>query len=484
MSTIGRLGVLLLMTAGLVNADNYPQPIQSFGVQGHFGRHSGGWDFNALLPFMKKMGVDYIKDEIYWSMVEQKQGEYKIDQANEDFVNAARANGIKLIFSLTYGNANYKNNLDPDAYANYCKFMASHFKGRVDVWEIWNEPQNFGFKGQYGGEWNGKSNSPWVEKFSILVEKAVQAIRSANPSATIITGGGNPPSTHHLITRFKDRLKGIDGLTEHPYPFRLPPETMPYGGSYILRRDDAVTADEDHSYSSMIRRLRHIGKQIDGKIPSIWITEVGYTTYNHYTNPNVLYNGYTQQVQAAYLVRMVAQSLGEKVSAVCIYDLKNDGANIFEAENNFGLIDNENRPKISAQAFMRLAEHLGGGHEVIDVPPAKLDCTIKEPIEDDTWKPLPKEPFVKVTGPQCYWFKTAKGLITIFWKAGRYNAEMNPPFFRFTWAGFAGEPPREAVDLVTGEKTALKTSMADKTLIVENLQMSSNPQIILWPAKK
>jgi len=454
-SMFGRLVVLLLLFSCVVRAENYPQPIQTFGVQGHFGRHSAGWDFNTLLPFMKKMGVDYIKDEIYWHMVEQKQGEYKIDQANEDFVNAARANGIRLIFSLTYGNSLYKNNLDPDAYANYCKFMASHFKGRVDVWEIWNEPQNFGFKAQYGGEWNGKNNSPWVEKFSILVEKAARAIRSANPSATIITSGGNPPSTHYLLTRFKDRFKDIDGLVDHPYPFRLPPETIPYGGPEIFQRDGVVTADADHSYSSMLRRLRSLGKHVNGKGPSIWITEVGYTTFNHHANENALYSGFTQEAQAAYLVRMVVQSLGEKVSAVCLYDLKDDGSNVYEAENNFGLIDMENRPKISAQAFMRLTEILGGGHEVMINPPAKLNYTIKKLVEDDVWKKLPKDPFVKIEGPQCYWFKTPKGLVTVFWQAGRYNMEMNPPLFSFSWPDFKDEPPREVINLLTGEKNTL-----------------------------
>jgi hypothetical protein len=482
-SVFGSLGVLMMLTAGIVKGEDNPLPIHTFGVQGHFGRHSGGWDFEKLLPFMKKMGVSYIKDEIYWSMVETKQGEYKIDEVNEKFVNSARANGIKLIFSLTYGNGIYKDPLDSDAYANYCKFMVSHFKGRIDVWEIWNEPNNFAFKGQYGGEWNGKDNSPWVEKFSILVEKAARAIRSANPSATIITSGGNPPATHYLVNRFKNRLKGIDGLAEHPYPFRLPPETIPYGGSDICRRDGVVTADPDHSYSSLIRRLRGLGKQINGKAPSIWITEVGYTTFNHYSNENTLYCGFTREAQAAYLVRMVVQSLAAEVSAVCIYDLKDDGPNIYEAENNFGLIDVENNPKVSALAFMRLAEYLGGGLDFILKPPAKMEGMIKEPIEDYNWKAFPKEPFVKINEPQCYWFKTSKGLVTVFWKAGRYNTETNPPLFRFSWPDFKGKLPHQVVNLLTGEKTNLKISMTDKTLIVENLKMSSIPQVILWPEK-
>lgn len=482
-SWFGRLGMVVLMAAGVVRAEEYPLPIHTFGVQGHFGRHSEGWDFDTLLPIMKKMGVGYIKDEIYWHMVEQKPGEYKIDEANEKFVNSARAHGIKLIFSLTYGNGIYKDPIDPDAYANYCRFMASHFKGRIDVWEIWNEPNNFEFKSRYGGEWNGKDNSPWVEKFAILVEKAARAIRSANPAATIITSGGNPPATHYLVTRFADRLKGIDGLVDHPYPFRLPPETIPYGGPEICGRDGVISADADHSFTSLIRRLRGVGRKINGKVPSIWVTEVGYTTFNHYSNDKNIYYGYTREAQAAYLVRMVVQALAADVSAVCLYDLKDDGANPFEAENNFGLIDIKNNPKLSALAFMRLAEYLSGGHELISSPPATLEGTITNPVEDDVWKMRPKEPFVKIDGPQCYWFKTSKGTVAIFWKAGRYNTEINPPLVRLSRRGYKGPAPREAVDLVTGEKSALEISQKENMFLIENLPLRPTPQVILWPEK-
>jgi hypothetical protein len=360
--------------------------------------------------------------------------------------------------------------------------MASHFKGRVDVWEIWNEPNNFEFKGRYGGEWNGRNNSPWIEKFSILVEKATKAIRSANPSATIITGGGNPPATHYLITRFAARLRGLDGLTEHPYPFRLPPETMPYGGKEINLRDGIKTADDDHSYLSLLQGLRETGTKI-GKTPSLWITEVGYTTFNHHSNENTLYAGFTQDAQAAYLVRMVVQSLAAKVSAVCLYDLKDDGPNRYEAENNFGLIDIKNNPKLSARAFMRLAGFLGGGHEVLLTSPAKMECSIKEPVADDVWKSPPTEPFIKIVGPQCYWFKTSKGLVAVFWKAGRYTTEINPPLFRFSQPGFIGPSPREVVDLVTGEKIVPEISRTEKGLLIEKLQLRSTPQVILWPEK-
>ncbi len=447
---------------------NYPLPIRTFGVQGHFGRHSEGWDIEKLLPIMRQMGVSCVKDEIYWSMVEKRKGVYEIDEANEKFVNALRAAGIKPIFSLTYGNSLYADSLDADAYANYCRFMASHFKGRVDIWEIWNEPNNFEFKARYGGEWNGKNDSPWIDKFAILVEKAARAIRKANPQATIITSAGNPPATHYLVTRFASRLQDIDGLAEHPYPMRLPPETLPYGGKEVNLRDGIVTADDDHSFFSTMRRLRQLGTTIR-KDPSIWITEVGYTTYNQTRGTNPLFYGFTPEAQAAYLVRMVVQALADKVSAVCLYDLKNDGQNIYEPEDNFGLLNFDHSPKPAALAFMRLARILGGGHEVLTMPPAKMEAVLKEPPSSDVWQIGPQEPFIQINGPQCHWFKTASGIVAVFWKAGRYNTEINMPVVTFSWPEYKGKAPDHAVDLVTGEKTPLSC-----------LQVKSNPQIILW----
>ncbi len=249
------------------------------------------------------------------------------------------------------------------------------------------------------------------------------------------------------------------------------------------QRDEAVTVDHDHSTVSLIRRLRALGKTISGKAPSIWFTEVGYSTFNHYGNEGAYYWGFTQPAQAAYLVRMVALSLAADVSAVCIYDLKDDGNNIFEPENNFGLIDVNNQPKLSCLAFERLAKYLGGGHRVLATSPAVLECSLVKPVEDYEWKQSPQDPFVVLTGPQCYWFQTDKGVVTIFWRAGRYNTETNPPLCRFVYPKFDGVAPAETVDLVTGQSQPIQSRQTDDgTLILENLSLSSHPQVILWPA--
>ncbi len=468
--------MIMAACAGMTAAQEYPEPIERFGVQGHFGRHS--WDFGPLLPFMRKMGVSWIKDEIYWHQVETEKGRYAIDEVNEAWIRQATDAGIRLIFSLTYGNHLYENPLDPDAYANWCRFMAAHFRGRIDVWEIWNEPQNMWFRAQYGGQWNGAGESPWVEKFAEMVEKASKAVREGNPEAVIISSGGSPPATHHLLNRFGERLVELDGLAEHPYPFRLPPETMPYGGPEILARDGVATVDDDHSFSSLIRRLRELGRKIDDD-PSIWITEVGYTTYLPGRGVGLSY-GFTPEAQAAYLVRMVVQSLTAEVSAVCVYDLMNDGPDLFESEHNFGLLDHAMQPKPAVEAFARLASMLGGGHEVIDAP-AALECLPAEPPVGDAWQTGPEESFSPIQGPQCHWFRTKRGLVSLYWRAGRYNRETNGPLVRFVWPEGGEIKEVETTDLVTGGSIRIGVAKQDESWRTEPFVLDSNPRIIAWP---
>ena len=69
--------------------------------------------------------------------------------------------------------------------------MAGHFKGRIDVFEIWNEPQNFGVR-QYipvPSPDKDPGHAPWVAQFVSHTHKAAAAIRAAQPDATVAVTG-------------------------------------------------------------------------------------------------------------------------------------------------------------------------------------------------------------------------------------------------------------------------------------------------------
>ena len=484
-TTIMLIGIVLITTITVTGVDTdtssnrFPKPISGFGVVTHFVSTSRGWHVDQLIEPMRQMGVSYVRDEIKWAYIEKTKGEYRIPKKISRWVKPVLGAGIDIIALLDYGNKLYDNPLDPIAFSKYASFIAQSYKGKIHVFEIWNEPHNFLFRKQYGGSWNGKGDCLWLAKFAELTDAASRAIRKVNPDAIIIGGTDNPASTAHLVNQYGNRLRELDGLTIHPYAYRLPPEITAWGGPKITKRDGVAVADDDHSYGSLLEHIMNRYASKLQKARSLWLTEVGYTTYNQYYKPKMYY-GFTRQTQAAYLVRLVIQSLAKKVAAVTIYDLKDDGKNIFDAEHNFGLLDWHSNPKPSGKAFMRLATYLGGGHEIIDAPPAKLEPILNQPSAIIAWEP---KPVVKVSDVKCQWFKTKQGLLTILWKAGRYHVEVNLPFVRFIWPGYIGRMKFEAVDVITGQTTTFGGTRKDGTLTTDNLQLSSNPQLILWPTK-
>ena len=118
--------------------------LRCLGVGGHFGRMPN-WDIDKLAPYLKQMGVQYVRDEWPWAIVEQTKGVYEMTPVLQRKMDVLNASGIKVICVLSYGNKLYENPLDPDAFSNYAAWMVKTFKGKVDAWEIWNEPDNFYF---------------------------------------------------------------------------------------------------------------------------------------------------------------------------------------------------------------------------------------------------------------------------------------------------------------------------------------------------
>lgn len=75
----------------------------------------------------------------------------------------------------------------PDNYwGQFTHRLANHYKGRIDRWIIWNEPE---FK---PGDRGAGHSYTWFgsdEEYYLLLKTAYRAIKAANPNATVIFGG-------------------------------------------------------------------------------------------------------------------------------------------------------------------------------------------------------------------------------------------------------------------------------------------------------
>lgn len=426
---------------------------KSVGVCTHFESREIGWKIEKLLPLLLELGAGHVRQEIKWEWVEKEKGKYEIPEVSLQWVEAVAKAGLGIILILDYGNPLYENPLDPDGFAGYAEFMAEFLKEYpIIAFEIWNEPTNFYFLEQYGGSWSGKTESLWLDKFCELVNQAATAIRRVNPAAKIITNPGEP-QYFHMTRKHPHAFREIDGISHHPYPVRLPPETLPLGGGEICADDGVACADDSHSFISLFEYSIVHGLKTLRKRLEMYATEFGFSTYNANARPG-WGAGYNEITQACFLTRAVILCLVAGVNSPCIYDLMNDGIDPNEGEQNFGLLRNELQnyaPKPAFHAVKRLLAALGEDWEFLPEPPVTIDVPSGNFDQGLIWQRRVKEPFVKIDYPLIYCFRKTKSCLFFVWKAGRVNAEGHPPTGRVIWEN--APQVREVVieDLVTGE---------------------------------
>ena len=454
-----------------------PGLLKGLGVCTHLERRKIGWKAESLIPLIQDMGASLVRQGIVWSSVEKEKGAYAIPEVSRDWVTRAANAGLGIIPILCYGNELYENKLDPDAYANYCRYMARELKDfPIVAYEIWNEPTNFQFLKQCGGAWSASPPCEWADRFCELLAKGAAAIREVDDETPIITNPGECQFAH-MARSHPEAFAQVDGVSHHSYPMRFPPETTPWGGAQILERDGIAAADDRHSFESLWTTAQEHARASLGREIQLYMTEYGYSTYNHRRKP-AIFCGYTEHAQAAYLVRGVVLSLCSGLRASCLYDFMDDGVNPFDAEENFGMVRHEKRgfeKKPSYFALQRLAGMLGAEWEQIGEPPAKLEVEdVPLSANEDEWQQnaMPLEKYVQIEGPTVKWFAVGKERIALVWNAGRLDAEFNPPLGRMVWDGAPASATVEVQNVVTGATVPVSVARDGEALVVNDLPVS------------
>jgi hypothetical protein len=154
------------------------------------------WSTQYDLGF-KWSRVGYDMSLFQWAYVEREKGKLHVDERAEAAVDEAAAHGVNIIMTLDKGNwlyastpkwpdrtrdlmETYSSNpgrvteYDPmlQGYLNYVRFMVRHFKGRVKIFEVWNE-------------W-GPYNHEEGKKYAELLKLAIPIIREEDPQTKIM----------------------------------------------------------------------------------------------------------------------------------------------------------------------------------------------------------------------------------------------------------------------------------------------------------
>ena len=220
-------------------------------------------------------------------------------------------------------------------YADFCALVATRYKGRIDAYEIWNEP-------------NGKLFfSPSVDAafYTSMVKAAYPRIKAVDPSVTVLAGAlaqtgtiaGNMSSNDFLASMYTNGLAGsCDAVSFHPYEWTF----------------NTTFAQQMRSNGTAMRQAIDLHNRMkangDGA-KKLWASEFGVPTVS----------SVTQETQNALLVGCLQQ--WQEVSfggPLFIHTMRDRATGSSNMEDVFGVATTAYEPKTALYGLNGLA---GGG---------------------------------------------------------------------------------------------------------------------------
>ncbi|MDR0718589.1 MAG: hypothetical protein LBF78_03060 [Treponema sp.] len=197
-----------------------------------------------------------------------------------------------------------------------------HFRGRVDAWEIWNEP-NFMF-------WKGSDR-----EFFELEKLTALKIRGTDPRANILGGAFWRVPKGFIRAMFKaGAFEDVDGLAFHPYALNP--------GGAVKLYDKFISVLSEFNYAG-----------------PLWITEAGYPTGGWYPA------SVNEDEQPAYVVKTITGIAARGARALLWYQLfdsynKGESPEPGNSEAYFGLLYPDYGRKKGFYAYSLCANYLAG----------------------------------------------------------------------------------------------------------------------------
>ena len=271
------------------------------------------WVRERALDRAEAIGVTYIRMTMVWEGF-RNEGFGPYDAA----VDAARARGMTVQLTVTgnprftqggRGHVGYRHP-SPARYGAWIGNVARHFRGRVRVYSIWNEPNLAEYLApQFAGR-----RAVGHRLYGQLCAAGYRAVKRADPGALVLVGEA-APSNHPLrfIERAARSVPGglrADGWAHHPYQFvRVSPgvpQTRYSGGISNVAAMNAA-----------MRRMARAGvlRTARGDPVPIYFTEFGYPRAGAY------YGMFSEVLRADYTLKAFRLAKRSGVRALVWYQL-------------------------------------------------------------------------------------------------------------------------------------------------------------------
>jgi polysaccharide biosynthesis protein PslG len=261
------------------------------------------------LGLIKDMGFRWVKQVFAWSDIEGAQkGHYNWAQA-DNVVRMAEEAGIKLLARVDRAPAwtgAQEPNGPPTNYADFgdfCYALASRYKGKIQAYEIWNEPN-------LAREWGGKPPSP--QEYTRLLAIAYQRIKEADPDALVISAGLTPtgtssneamPDTQYLEGMYQAGFQAYcDMVGVHAAGFKAAPEISPEEAATAKDGQGSFLYGGERFFCFRhVEDLRQIMEQRGDGDRRVAILEFGWTSDT--IHPSYAWHAVSEEQKADYMVR-------------------------------------------------------------------------------------------------------------------------------------------------------------------------------------
>lgn len=265
------------------------------------------------LKLVQEAGFRWVKQQFAWREIEgQGKGVYDWERADR-VVTQVEAHGLDLIARVDaqpeWAGGGYPESGPPNNYQDYADFvyaLASRYKGRIRIYQIWNEPN-------LSREWGNRAPSP--TEYTQMLKLAYQAVKKADPQAMVISAGLAPTSrSDNVAMPDEEFIKQMyaagakpyfDALGVHGAGYKVAPETDPA----VVAKDPALH-NNDPSPESMKRIycFRHVEDVRKVMVDNgdadkqVVLLEFGWTTDPRANSP-YHWHAVSEVEQANYLVQ-------------------------------------------------------------------------------------------------------------------------------------------------------------------------------------
>lgn len=183
-------------------------------------------DLDQALDDLVELHTPWIRMDLAWTDLQPDGPDSWSLEKTDHVVDEAHERGIRILGIVTYTPAWARDAgcdsfacppADPATFATFAGKLADRYAGRINAYEVWNEPN-------YAMFWP----EPDAGRYGALLQPTSKAIHAADPSARVLLGGLaalEPGPKAVDAARFlrgacaAERCADIDAVAYHPYTF-------------------------------------------------------------------------------------------------------------------------------------------------------------------------------------------------------------------------------------------------------------------------